>query len=195
VDSDADNPTFNSAMDSLLGSVIQDNFGNAANIDYNAIGSTSTVDARDNTNTNPNLGVGEPILLVDGDRVANDYNDLWDGDIDNPINIDSSNGPENDVILTGTRSNGRRDLNNFLGDSNVLAGSSDPSLGGSGVGWVEFIDVVSGSVTHFYGMSEPLTRANNQPTAVPFHTDTLPGLIAMGGLIFWRYRRQKRKAD
>jgi hypothetical protein len=139
--------------------------------------------------------VGEPILLVDGDRVANDYNDLWDGDIDNPINIDSSNGPENDVILTGTRSNGRRDLNNFLGDSNVLAGSSDPSLGGSGVGWVEFIDVVSGSVTHFYGMSEPLTRANNQPTAVPFHTDTLPGLIAMGGLIFWRYRRQKRKAD
>ncbi|PNW57113.1 UNVERIFIED_CONTAM: hypothetical protein BEN50_07465 [Euhalothece sp. KZN 001] len=48
---------------------------------------------------------------------------------------------------------------------------------------------------HFlYGMSEPLTRA--EPTAaVPFHTDTLPGLIAMGGLIFWRYRRQKRKAD
>jgi hypothetical protein len=39
------------------------------------------------------------------------------------------------------------------------------------------------------------SAAYQTTTAVPFHTDTLPGLIAMGGLIFWRYRRQKRKAD
>ncbi|PNW57112.1 UNVERIFIED_CONTAM: hypothetical protein BEN50_07460 [Euhalothece sp. KZN 001] len=91
VDNDANQDTFNNAMDSLLGSVIQDDFsGNAANIDYNAIGSTSSVDARDNTNTNPNTdGVGEPILLVDGAIVANDYDDLWDGTLNSPINSNS----------------------------------------------------------------------------------------------------------
>lgn len=53
-----------------------------------AIGSTSTVSARDNTGTD--AGGGVPIYLpVAGDlSIADDYADLWDGTIDNPLNID-----------------------------------------------------------------------------------------------------------
>ncbi|PNW57111.1 UNVERIFIED_CONTAM: hypothetical protein BEN50_07455, partial [Euhalothece sp. KZN 001] len=194
VDSDADN--FNAEMNSLLGSVIQDDFGgNAASITYNAIGSTSSVDARDNTNTNPNTdGDGEPILLVDGNIVANDYDDLWDGSINYPINTNSDGVAETAQIpFTGTSSDGRADSSSDgLGtDSNLVeAGSS--SLVSSN--WVNFTVNRPTNNARFYGMSEPLTRAETT-TAVPFHTDTLPGLIAMGGLIFWRYRRKKRKAD
>ena len=201
VDSDADNLTFNSAMDSLLGSVIQDDFsGNAANIDYNAIGSTSSVDARDNTNTNPNTdGVGEPILLVDGAIVANDYNDLWDGNIDNLIDVNSNDQSSATFLWTGTDDSGKEVGGNGLGPGSSGEAYVGASLAGSesDEDWVAVrpLGVLSRN-RPLYGMSEPLTRAQlNQPTAVPFHTDTLPGLIAMGGLIFWRYRRQKRKAD
>ena len=44
-----------------------------------AIASTASVDARDNTGTNPSGGAGVPIYRVDGVRIADDYNDLWDG--------------------------------------------------------------------------------------------------------------------
>lgn len=55
---------------------------------WSVIGSTGTVDARDNTNTNPfEDGLGVPIYRLDGMRVANDYNDLWDGSLQSAINI------------------------------------------------------------------------------------------------------------
>ena len=44
-----------------------------------AIASTESVDARDNTGTNPSGGAGVPIYRVDGVRIADDYADLWDG--------------------------------------------------------------------------------------------------------------------
>jgi hypothetical protein len=44
-----------------------------------AIASTESVDARDNTGTNPSAGAGVPIYRVDGVRIADDYADLWDG--------------------------------------------------------------------------------------------------------------------
>jgi hypothetical protein len=43
------------------------------------IGSTPTVAARDNTGTNPAIGVGVPIYRVDGVRIADNNADLWDG--------------------------------------------------------------------------------------------------------------------
>jgi hypothetical protein len=46
---------------------------------WTAMASTESVDARDNTGTNPSGGAGYPIYRVDGVRIADDYNDLWDG--------------------------------------------------------------------------------------------------------------------
>ena len=56
---------------------------------WKVIGSTAAVDARDNTSTNPTVdGSGHAIFLLDGTTlVANNYADLWDGSIQNIINI------------------------------------------------------------------------------------------------------------
>ena len=55
---------------------------------WTAIGSTSTVDARDNTNTNPGTATGVPIYLLNDTRLAADNADLWNGTIQNPLNVD-----------------------------------------------------------------------------------------------------------
>lgn len=57
---------------------------------WKAIGSTpyggTFIHARDNTDTNPSSdGVGVPIYLVDGTKIADSNNDLWDGSLDAPI--------------------------------------------------------------------------------------------------------------
>lgn len=67
-------------------------------VDWRIIGSTGAVDARDNTQTNPEVdGVGEPIFLVDGrTQVASSNPELWDGLLDNPIYLDQNGlrGPQ-----------------------------------------------------------------------------------------------------
>jgi len=53
---------------------------------WKAIGSTASVAARDNTGTNPS-STGVPIYLINGNKVANNNADLWDGSIQTAINI------------------------------------------------------------------------------------------------------------
>jgi len=52
---------------------------------WKVIGSTATVDARDNTGT---TGTGVPIYRMDDVRIADDNADLWDASIQNAIRID-----------------------------------------------------------------------------------------------------------
>ena len=48
---------------------------------FKALGSTATVDARDNTSTTiTGTYTGVPIYWLDGDKVADDYSDFYDGD-------------------------------------------------------------------------------------------------------------------
>ena len=48
--------------------------------DFNAVASTESTDARDNTDTNPNSdGAGEPIYWLGGAKVADNYADFYDG--------------------------------------------------------------------------------------------------------------------
>ena len=75
---------------------------------WKAIGSTATVDARDNTGTNPVVdGVGVPIFLLNDTLLANDNLDLWDGSILVPLEIDEAGSaiPQS-FVWTGTTSSG-----------------------------------------------------------------------------------------
>ena len=56
-------------------------------VGWKVIGSTGTVDARDNTETNPLVnGLGQAIYLVDGSSlVAKGYNELWNGSLQSAI--------------------------------------------------------------------------------------------------------------
>ncbi len=80
----------------------------ALGVDWFVIGSTSTVSARVNTGTDGSGGV--PIYLpVGGDhRIADDYNDLWDGTIGHPLNIDQFGDSRcpTFVAFTGSQSDG-----------------------------------------------------------------------------------------
>ncbi len=118
-----------------------------------AIASTSTIDARDNTGTNPALNVGVPIFLLDGTKIADSNADLWNNFIDAPISVTSHGGtfvtPQQ--VYTGTD-----DFNGTarkpMGETFVTFGKTDSTtqwgLSGS----------TTATVPHaLYGMSGVLT--------------------------------------
>jgi len=75
---------------------------------WKVIGSTADVAARDNTSTNPEVqGAGHAIFLLDGSTVvANDFDDLWDGTIQNPIGITELGTEWTHWPFTGTAQDG-----------------------------------------------------------------------------------------
>ena len=79
---------------------------------FRVLGSTSEVDARDNTRTNPTeQGDGTAIYWAMGSRVADDYPDFYDGDWDNTDPGRLADGSAIDFspdeyIFTGTRTDG-----------------------------------------------------------------------------------------
>jgi uncharacterized repeat protein (TIGR01451 family) len=76
---------------------------------WTAIGSTSSVDARDNTGTNP-IGTGVPIFLLDGvSKIADNNADLWDGTIAHALNVTEAGNTQGQVsVWTGTAANGTK---------------------------------------------------------------------------------------
>jgi len=66
---------------------------------WTAMASTESVDARDNTETNPSGGAGYPIYRVDGVRIVDDYNDLWDSSwLAAPLSITQQGDPYPDTV-------------------------------------------------------------------------------------------------
>lgn len=96
---------------------------------WTVIGSTSTVDARDNTGTNPDTSVGVPIYNLQGQLNAANNSDLWDGSLLNPIRFNQV-GLVNDApeVFTGSDSNGVKSLSPqwYLGsDAASVIGRTD----------------------------------------------------------------------
>ncbi|PXA05085.1 hypothetical protein DDZ13_03730 [Coraliomargarita sinensis] len=86
-------------------------------VNWNALASTSAVDARDNTGTNPTMETGAPILLFDGlTLIADDNEDLWDAIIASPVNVDfSGNVLSGKDTNTGTAPDGTGPSSGVLG--------------------------------------------------------------------------------
>lgn len=90
---------------------------NALGTNWKAIVSTATVDARDNTSTNPTLSVGEPIYRLDDTRIANNYADLWDNSLAAPLSVTELGTISNGLAWTGTNGSGVKDpFNLYLGN-------------------------------------------------------------------------------
>jgi hypothetical protein len=83
---------------------------------WNVIGSTATVDARDNTGTSPSSvaggSLGVPIYLLNDTKLVDSNDDLWDGSIDLPLNINENGDTVTPLVLTGTNTAGQRELAN-----------------------------------------------------------------------------------
>ena len=154
--------------------------------DWRVIGSTSLVDARDNTGTNPDVdGVGVPIYLVDGTTlVASNNADLWDGEIAHIINQDENGATKSHWPHTGTYLDGTvcdPDNPDYVAYGRGL---DDPSLiaqgnGSSTTEWVWRISTQRppSEQLPLYAMSEVIP----EPATIC--------LLALGGLALLRKKR------
>ncbi len=108
---------------------------------FQAVASTSTVDARDNTDSNTATdGAGVPIHWLNGKQVADDYADFYDNAWDNEAVADlrteagvAGSSAANPSIWTGTSANGTKAVSLHLGNTNgnsALVGRLDFATGG-----------------------------------------------------------------
>ena len=86
----ADIATYNAFVQGVAAA--SSTYPDLGNGQWKVMASTVAVDARDNTGTNPGTdGTGVAMFLTDGFRkVADDNADLWNGNIDNAIDIDEN---------------------------------------------------------------------------------------------------------
>ncbi len=105
---------YNATVDSRAGLL---SFDGETDLEWKAIVSTQTVSARENIAANFDGGV--PFYRLDGVRIANDNQDLWDGSINVPINISESNQTRLSLVWTGTTIFGTSEPQNFLGRSTL----------------------------------------------------------------------------
>ena len=103
---------------------------------FQVLASTTSIDARDNTATNPDEdGDGVPIWWLNGDRVADDYDDFWDGtrtsggwDNQNPVHEEDGDEvtfDDDDTVYTGTYYDGTTE---FPDGSNVNPLGVNPTV-------------------------------------------------------------------
>jgi hypothetical protein len=120
----ADYNTFVDRVANVLGSPI------AGLSSWTAIGSTATVNAMDNTSTNPVASTGLPIYNLAGNEVAANNTQLWQGTLlapieytENGIQISTSIWTGNSTTIPGT-SAGINALGQVQGQSTVYFGLS-----------------------------------------------------------------------
>ena len=156
--------------------------GHAAIQDYSsgfrAVGSTRSVDARDNTATTHTADdQGVPIYWLGGNRLADDYADFYDGTWDDEINATNASGGSRPFDssntgnrpFTGSNHNGTGDNPNQLGRSNVRVGRPDS---GSGRGPINgLFNTARNSPRPFYGLSAVLRVAGEFTPALSIGDD------------------------
>lgn len=150
---------------------------NLGTITWKAIASTSSVNARDNTDTNPS-STGVPIYLIDGNRVANDNADLWDGSILTSIDSTPQESGGFGFVWSGTFYDGTTGWG--LG-SNVVG--SNVGFIGAVSAWIDESGKGGSEVYPFYGISTVLTVPSSDPPVSVPEPSSLLGCITLGGLM------------
>jgi len=155
---------------------------------WSAIGSTATVDARDNTNTNPS-SAGVPIYLLDGSSlVAASNTDFWDGTISSAIDLDENGNTfsGSSRVWAGTNANGTKSPSRVLGD---VSGQTRRGLKtATNDDWIMFANDLSIGQLSLYAISDVITISEDSPIPEPGMMLIFgAGLI---GLVAIRRRRQ-----
>ncbi|MCX6873514.1 MAG: Ig-like domain-containing protein [Verrucomicrobia bacterium] len=129
---------------------------------WKAIITTQSPDsnAKDNTGTNPSSSTGVPIYNLGGRRVADNNADLWDGTIQNPINVNElGRGPvaqSGDVYRVWTGGVSPNGFNLITQSGGwIINGSAD-----STTGWIangNYDNAIHGDLQPIYAISGILT--------------------------------------
>jgi len=163
---------------------------NLGTITWKAIGSTSATSAKVNTGTDgsqPDL----PIYLIDGNRVANNNADLWDGSIAKSIDRTQIDTSKNASVWTGTQAGGSTGspLGNAIGFPPVANMGATIYTDSRWINDITFLSV-SQSLS-LYGMSSVLTVPT--PAVTVPEPSSLLGYITLGGLMLGGAVRKARK--
>ncbi|HAC61986.1 MAG TPA: PEP-CTERM sorting domain-containing protein, partial [Cyanothece sp. UBA12306] len=152
---------------------------------WSAIASTETVSARDNTQTT-GPGTNIPIYLINGTRVADDYDDFWDGTLQTAINVtpDDDTAQPINTVWTGTAPDGSISGSNFLGAGNQPVFGIPTSVDSN---WVSLSDDPNFNNKRFYGISSVLTVEASETVPEPSALVSLFALGVMGAV----YRLKK----
>lgn len=131
----------------------------ALGTNWRVIGSTSSVDAKGHTETDdsPAGANGVPIYRLDGVVVANDYDDLWDGSIQNPLYVAQDGTVLNTCCgtWTGTRIDGTGIPGDELGAPDLSVVDGAPN--GTASNWVQTSPFGATSPQYLYAISDVLT--------------------------------------
>ena len=137
---------------------------------FRVLASTADVDARDNTGT---TGTGVPIYWMGGEKIADDYPDLYDGSWDSEMSSGRAGIPSSSAyaLWTGSENNGTRASANgvyqTLGTASVRIGS----LNGSGEP-LSSLNTIPGTNYHYYALSGIFIAPNTDATGQPAITGT-----------------------
>ena len=164
---------------------------------WTAIGSTSTVAARDNTHTNTSIdGAGVPIYLLTNTRIADNYADLWDYSLATALQVNQygdtldCSTEANCWVFTGSNSDGSKSLDgSYLGATGNWAEIGIASL--TDGQWINDEGSARTTRVHrFYAMSDVLEVPNPVPipAAAWLFGSALLGVVGLG------YRNRKQSA-
>jgi hypothetical protein len=123
-----------------------------------------------------------PVYLLDGVKIANDGTDLWDGTIQNLLNVAPDLSTVNAIVWTGSEVNGSPAINNATlnnGSNNPRAGAnlSTSSL------WISGTDFPYSTELHLYAFSSELT-------AIPEPSTTVLAMVPLVAAVGIRQRRR-----
>jgi hypothetical protein len=144
-------------------------------VTWKVIGSTGTVDARDNTSSNPSVnGAGEAVFLVDGSTVvANNYADLWDSSIDAMINMDEygTRGIAASVA-TGSNPNGTKRDRHLGGSDEVPSKIEYGNSAQTNNYWALVFNGLASESYRYYALSEPIPYVADPETQIAMIAST-----------------------
>ncbi len=133
---------------------------------FTALISTSSVDAKSNTGT---AGTGLPIHWLGGDKVADDYADLYDGSWDSVSGVTERGSSYTGLVWTGGNKAGAKSGQRYAGASEVRLGDlsdvtlplSSPAAKASGESYPLY--ALSPVITVAAAAQQQQQAANNEP--------------------------------
>ena len=130
---------------------------------FRAVGSTASVDARDNTCS---TGTGVPIYWLNGSKAASNYGGFYDGSWDDEFHRRFENGTETNssiFIWTGSNDDGTGADGNELGRSAVMRARFNFNSGAASGTLRDHAAGGSINTAHYFGLSQVFVARSSTP--------------------------------